>query len=853
MSDGPGGADLYDQFVERYFEVGEATVERGWPEDVRERCLFFLKMVEEVPAVPAPGSAFSSAVFSPANGGEPAPEQWNPGALPPLDGAGDRGDRYVIEREIARGGMGRVLLAYDRDLRRRVAMKVLPAPARGPFTASRFLEEAQATAQLEHPNIGPVYDAGREASGQPYFTMKWIRGRNLEEILRSGGREFTLVRLVQILQQAAMGVDFAHSRGVIHRDLKPQNVMVGNYGEVLVMDWGLAKVLRQTESAPQPVSTTRREAGVATLDGAVQGSVPYMAPEQALGEVERINARTDVFGLGAILYRILAGTSLYPESDFVRALERARLREVVPPSRCSPGGAIPPALEAVCLRALERRPEDRYPSAREFHDELQRWIEGIHDAERRAQEVQRLLREAERVRDDLRASEKRAAELLQREEELRSAIPDFESEEKKEPLWTAVAETRAAREESERLSAAATTAYRAVLSIDPGDHEARAALAEIYFDRMQAAEARGELEAVRLYEGLVRQYQDGRYEMLFRENAPVRLETDPPGAEVLLSRYLESGILLVESPPERLGVTPLDRTLPRGSYLAVLRKPGYAEARYPFTIDRGGPHRGSVRLHPQGTIPEGFVQVPAGESIVGGDPELSASLPRSRRPVDEFFIARFPVTFEEYCRFLDERLSGIAPGDEESFRTLLVPSFGREQYVVRDASGSFAPIDKSLKGTLTMLPLDRRAPVMGIPHEAMVEYCGWLGRRLGRTVRLPEEAEWERSARGADGRLFPWGNGFDWALCKGGRSRPREPFLEPVGSFPRDCSPFGVRDLAGCIREVGPGWSREGYRPTRGGSWYHPYPFVFRADARLLYREGSKSTDIGFRVCFMPA
>ena len=176
----------------------------------------------------------------------------------------------------------------------------------------------------------------------------------------------------------------------------------------------------------------------------------------------------------------------------------------------------------------------------------------------------------------------------------------------------------------------------------------------------------------------------------------------------------------------------------------------------------------------------------------------------------------------------------------ERCRALVVPSFGREEYVVRDANGSFAPIDK----------LNRRAPVMGIQHEAMVEYCEWLGRRLGKTVRLPEETEWERSSRGADGRLFPWGNGFDWALCSGGRSRPGEPFLEPVESFPRDCSPFGVRDLAGCIREVGPGWCREGYRPTRGGSWYHPYPFVFRADARLLYREGSKSTDIGFRVCF---
>src|SRR5262245_49044383 len=165
MSDIPEGPDLYEDFVERYFECGEATVRPDWPEEVRERCLFFLKMVEQ--CLPPRSTGEGSACFN---------------------GLSAAGERYVIERELGRGGMGRVLLAYDRDLRRRVAMKVLPSPSRGAFTASRFLEEAQATAQLEHPNIGPVYDVGQEIPGQPFFTMKWIRGRNLEEILASGAR-----------------------------------------------------------------------------------------------------------------------------------------------------------------------------------------------------------------------------------------------------------------------------------------------------------------------------------------------------------------------------------------------------------------------------------------------------------------------------------------------------------------------------------------------------------------------------------------------------------------------------------------------------------------------------------------
>src|SRR5262249_27838892 len=133
---------------------------------------------------------------------------------------------------------------------------------------------------------------------------------------------------------------------------------------------------------------------------------------------------------------------------------------------------------------------------------------------------------------------------------------------------------------------------------------------------------------------------------------------------------------------------------------------------------------------------------------------------------------------------------------------------------------------------------------------AAISYAGWLGAKLGKPVRLLTEEEWERCARGADGRIYPWGNRFDWALCKGARSRPGEPFPDRVGAFPRDVSGFGIRDLAGTVREMCDGWAGEGYRPCRGGSWFNPFPFVFRADVRTMQREVNRSTDAGFRVCY---
>src|SRR5205823_5492401 len=229
---------------------------------------------------------------------------------------------YAVVGEVARGGMGAVLEALDPDLGRRVAVKVLLEKHRGqPDLVRRFLEEAQVTGQLQHPGVAPVYGVGRTADGRPYFAMKLVQGTTLADLLRarpSPGHD--LPRFLDVFEGVCQTVAYAHSRGVIHRDLKPSNVMVGAFGEVLVMDWGLAKILASAGRerpgdpphwAPAVPEFIRRADPEQSRPGVVLGTPAYIPPEQARGETDRLDERADVFGLGAILCEVLTGQPPY--------------------------------------------------------------------------------------------------------------------------------------------------------------------------------------------------------------------------------------------------------------------------------------------------------------------------------------------------------------------------------------------------------------------------------------------------------------------------------------------------------------------------------------------------------------
>ena len=317
-------------------------------------------------------------------------------SAPTLDGSPATGGRYTITSLHATGGIGRVWRARDSHLGREVALKeILPERSGDERLRRRFVQEAKVTGQLEHPGVVPIYElACPPGSDRPFYTMRFVAGRTLREEAQDFHRSrvagttdaLALLQLMNAFVVVCNTVAYAHSRRVLHRDLKPQNVVVGSFGQVFVLDWGLAKVLDteegQTDVSHSGIAATAEGSGQTVL-GQTLGTPAYMAPEQAAGRVDLIDYRTDVYGLGATLYEILTGRPPFMDKDVARLLRKVQVEDPLPPRQIWSDAPIP--LEAICMRALSKRPEERYASAIELAHEVQYWQE----AQRRQAEKER--------------------------------------------------------------------------------------------------------------------------------------------------------------------------------------------------------------------------------------------------------------------------------------------------------------------------------------------------------------------------------------------------------------------------------------------------------------------------------
>jgi serine/threonine-protein kinase len=301
--------------------------------------------------------------------------------------ATSEGHRFRVLRPHASGALGAVFIALDTELHREVALKqILDAHADDAASRARFLIEAEITGGLEHPGIVPVYGLGTYGDGRPYYAMRFIRGDSLKERIRRfhedrrtngdpGRRSLEFRKLLRCFTDVCNAIDYAHSRGVLHRDIKPGNVVVGRHGETLVVDWGLAKAMGRAEAASETGERTlmpnSASGSAETLPGSALGTPAYMSPEQAEGNLEQLGPRSDVYSLGATLYCLLTGRPPLSGDvpDVIRAVQRGDIR---PPRQLDP--SIDPALEAVCRKAMAHKPADRYASPRELSEDVERWL-----------------------------------------------------------------------------------------------------------------------------------------------------------------------------------------------------------------------------------------------------------------------------------------------------------------------------------------------------------------------------------------------------------------------------------------------------------------------------------------------
>lgn len=829
--------------------------------------------LSDTPApLPLETSVLSGIVALPAVPTDPFPEVEAPRLAPELEAeeqktnivapaADPRSDlpmmvngpgRYVLGEEIARGGMGRIVRAHDANIDRPVALKLLIRGKSEQLGIQlRFTEEAQITGQLQHPNIVPVYDLGNLEDDQLFFAMKLVKGRTLREVLRGLRsdepdivRQFTRTRMLINFQQVCMGIAYAHSRGVIHRDLKPSNIMFGDYGEVLVMDWGLAKIVKLGDEDDRVKSHRELLSYWATRHGEVIGTPGYMPPELALGLLDEVDERSDVYSLGALLYEILTLRAPYTGKD-AKAILRRLLREpVVPPRERAPDRDIPEHLEEVTMRCLAKDRDHRLRSALALHQEIDQFLAGVKERERQETEARKHLAEGQahaRVYELRRQSAEKLSSDLHR---VAHRLFPWDGPERRRPLWEAERRLASTRRELVESYTHAVQAWRQALSGDPRNAEARDGLSALYWTRFLDAEADGDSAGMVHYETLLTAMEADQYTVRLQGAGRLSVITEPPGARAALLTFKEHDKVLVPEAPRDLGRTPLNLDpLSMGSYLLVLRAPGLRDALVPVHISRLEAVELRVRLRADGALGSGFVYIPGGECIVGGDRHASWALPLAAVHVEDFAIARLPVSCRQYLDFLND----LGPREPVQARARAPRLFAQGGGLFKEVDGLFEPPAVGPSGE----PWDPNWPVFGVSALDAEAYCLWRSDRDSVTYRLPTELEWEKAARGTDGRTFPWGHTWEPTYCKCAHARPGAPSPEPCGSYAQDRSPYGVMDLAGGVSDWTSTSTAHSERICRGGSW-NQLDLHARSASRHALASEAVSVSVGFRLARDP-
>ena len=749
--------------------------------------------------------------------------------------------RFEIQGEIARGAMGRILAAWDLHLGRSVAIKLLRRSAPRDLDLVRFLEEAQVTGQLQHPSIMPVYELGR-LGDEVAFVMRRVEGRSLKAVIAAlqrdveeARRQFSRMRLLGVFHQLCLAVALAHKRGVVHRDLKPSNVMVGDFGEVILLDWGLCKIVGGQTRSTRSTSDRWR-----TVHGQIIGTPAYMAPEQAMGQIDQVDERTDVYGLGAILYHLLTLQPPFAGRTNREIVRRVLSETVIPLTTRAPDRGIPAALEKICMRCLERDQADRYNNGREVADAVEAYLEepaqqpesrnvdglvrqGMAAVSRR----QSLFEDAALARDELQTV-------------MAEVAPDDPPSVKK-AAWEAESRLERLEHEIGEAFAEAIAALTQAAALAPDRAEAARQLCDLYYVRHERAANRGDNTGAAYYRRMVAEYDDGRFATFLAKTGNLHIEVDPLDANVWLWHFAEQDRRMVASSPRDLQRPPikLDRFL-GGVFQITAKSPGYEILTTTVVVTAGQSTRVRLRMLPEGKLPPGFVHIPAGTFRYGADAGPLSM--HSEQALPDYLVSKTSVTVRAYLAYI-RALTKRSP--EEARNRVPRTHDGRRPLWATDDAGVYqlpGPEHESGEWVPEM-------PVVGISALDAAAYCQWLSEVEGVRIRLPSEEEWEKAARGTEGRRFPWGNHWE-ATYTAGPETTDETWPPPVGSVPADCSVFGTYDMAGGTREwtstVDPAGAARVV--VRGGSFLYGGEGSRPLWVRDLVPANRTAPDIGFRL-----
>jgi formylglycine-generating enzyme required for sulfatase activity len=749
--------------------------------------------------------------------------------------------KYEILEEIGRGGFATVYKARDPNLEQVVAVKVLHgAYADRPDVVQRFLNEARKAVRLRQRGIVHIYTVG-EADGVPYIAMEYLPGGTLAGRLH--GEPLPLDAAIAVVEQVAAALDHAHKRGLVHRDVKPANVLFDEEGGAVLVDFGLVKSLA--------------ESGM-TAEGTSLGTPTYMAPEQAAPNAE-VDGRADVYALGVVAYEMLAGRAPF-EAETPLSVLHAHVHNA-PPDPCALNQTLDPGVALVVLKSLEKAPADRYQTAGAFARELRRAWEAAQEAAQvkatlaglyaQAQEAMkagrwgvvvnlcvemrnldpdyrdvgtlltlaasRLAEEEQKRQQERELDEQYAAALaLLEKEAYAEAVEALEKIEAQDPGFQDVGkelERARAGLENARLYEAAP----AKLAVECYDEACDDLLALLKRDPDHAGARARLLEAT---QGVLVQLRDARTELeeLGSENEALRarvvdLEAKLKEAETALkklepeARKLRSALKTARSQVNSYDNLLLamedrdrDQTLALTQDLAQAKRPGASRVLARLQAERSVEPQGDLWINPKDG--KEMVRVPAGVFLFGEEKE-KIELP-------EFWIDRTPVTNAEYARFV------AATGHE-------LPQHWKGKTPPKEIADH---------------------PVTYVSWRDAVAYAEWVGKRL------PTEQEWEKAARGTDGREYPWGDQAPTPeLCNFGGN---EGGTTPVGKYsPQGDSPYGCVDMAGNVWEWTASDSGVGKKVLRGGAWSYLWRYV-RAAYRFRLTPGYRGTGAGFRCAGLP-